>query len=156
MPVDAKAFKDALARFPSGVTVVTVQEGEEVHGITVSAFLSVSLSPPLILVSIDKRARSHDVIPRVGRFAVSILAEGQDPVSNYFAGYKQPDQVVELARPDMGTPVVPDALAWIDCSLHQVVDGGDHTLYIGQVEGVTTRDGAPLIYYRGRYRALTE
>jgi len=156
MPVDAKAFKDALARFPSGVTVVTVQEGEDVHGITVSAFLSVSLSPPLILVSIDKRAKSHDVIPRVGRFAVSILAEGQDPVSNYFAGYKQPDQVVELARPDMGTPVVPDALAWIDCSLHQVVDGGDHTLYSGQVEGVTTRDGAPLIYYRGRYRALTE
>jgi len=156
MPVDAKAFKDALARFPSGVTVVTVQEGEDVHGITVSAFLSVSLSPPLILVSIDKRAKSHDVIPRVGRFAVSILAEGQDPVSNYFAGYKQPDQTVELARPDMGSPVVPDALAWIDCSLHQVVDGGDHTLYIGQVEGVTTRDGAPLIYYRGRYRALTE
>lgn len=156
MPVDAKAFKDALARFPSGVTVVTVEEAGEVHGITVSAFLSVSLSPPLILVSIDKRAKSHDVIPRVGRFAVSVLAEGQDPVSNYFAGYKQPDQVVELARPDMGTPVVPDALAWIDCSLHQVVDGGDHTLYIGQVEGVTTRDGAPLIYYRGRYRALTE
>jgi flavin reductase (DIM6/NTAB) family NADH-FMN oxidoreductase RutF len=156
MPVDAKAFKDALARFPSGVTVVTVEEAGEVHGITVSAFLSVSLSPPLILVSIDKRAKSHDVIPRVGRFAVSVLAEGQDPVSNYFAGYKQPDQVVELARPDMGTPVVPDALAWIDCSLHQVVDGGDHTLYIGQVEGVTTRDGAPLIYYRGRYRALAE
>ena len=156
MSVDAKTFKDALSRFPSGVTVVTAEESGEVHGITVSAFLSVSLDPPLILVSIDKRAKSHDVFGRVGRFAVSVLATGQEAVSNYYAGWRQPGQVVELARPDMSTPVVPDALAWIDCALHQAVDAGDHTLYIGQVEGVTTRDGEPLIYFRGRYRAFAD
>ena len=155
MPVDVNSYKDALSRFASGVTVVTVEEDGEVHGITVSAFISVSLTPPLILVSIEKRAKSHDVLARVGRFAVSVLGAGQEAVSNYYAGWRQPGQVVELARPDMGTPVVADALAWIDCSLHEAVDAGDHTLYLGHVEGLTTRDGEPLIYFRSRYRALS-
>ncbi len=154
MSVDAKAFKDALSRFASGVTVVTVEDGGEVLGITVSAFISVSLAPPLVLVSVDKRAKSHDAFARVGRFAVSVLAAGQDAISNYYAGWKQPGQTVELARPDMGTPVVPDALAWIDCSLHAAVEAGDHTLFIGRVEGLTVRDGDPLLYFRGRYREL--
>ena len=108
MSVDAKAFKDALSRFASGVTVVTVEEGGEVLGITVSAFLSVSLDPPLVLVSIDKRARSHEAFGRVGRYAVSVLAAGQDAISNYYAGWKQPGQTVDLVRPEGGTPVVPD------------------------------------------------
>ncbi len=155
MPVDVNSYKDALSRFASGVTVVTVEEAGEVHGITVSAFISVSLTPPLILVSIDKRAKSHDVLARVGRFAVSVLGAGQEAVSNYYAGWRQPGQVVELARPDMGTPVVADALAWIDCSLHEAVDAGDHTLYLGHVQGLTTRDGEPLIYFQSRYRALS-
>ncbi|MDP2315812.1 MAG: flavin reductase family protein [Pseudomonadota bacterium] len=164
MPVDAKAFKDALSRFASGVTVVTAEDTAgaaagavpEVVGITVSAFISVSIEPPLILVSIDKRAKSNEAIARAGRFAVSVLAAGQEAVSNYYAGWRQPDQVVELARPDMGTPVVAGALAWIDCSVYQAVEAGDHTLYLGRVEGLTTRDGEPLIYFRSRYRALAE
>lgn len=154
MSVDAKAFKDALSRFASGVTVVTVEDGDEVLGITVSAFISVSLEPPLVLVSIDKRARSHEAFARVGRFAVSVLAQGQDAISNYYAGWKQPGQTVDLVRPEGGTPVVPEALAWLQCGLHQAVDAGDHTLYIGRVEGLTVRDGDPLVYFRGRYRAL--
>lgn len=154
MSVDAKAFKDALSRFASGVTVVTVPDGEETLGITVSAFLSVSLDPPLVLVSIDKRARSHDAFVRAGRYAVSVLAAGQDPISNYFAGWKHPDQTVDLARPEGGVPVVPDALAALQCSLDRAVDAGDHTLFLGRVEHVTVRDGDPLLYFRGRYRAV--
>lgn len=154
MSVDAKAFKDALSRFASGVTIVTAESADEVVGITVSAFISVSLEPPLVLVSIDKRAKAHDVLARSDRFAVSVLAAGQEAISNYYAGWKAPGQTVELARPDMAIPVVPDALAWIDCSLHQAVEAGDHTLYIGRVERLTVRDGEPLLWFRSKYRTL--
>lgn len=156
MPVDPKSFKDALSRFASGVTVVTVPDGEEARGITVSAFLSVSLEPPLVLVSIDRKAKSHDAFARAGRYAVSILAAGQDAESNSFAGWKQPGQRVELVRPENGVPVVPGALAWLQCALHQVVEAGDHTLFVGRVEDVTVSDAGPLLYFRGRYRALVE
>lgn len=155
MSVDPKAFKDALSRLASGVTVVTVEEAGEVLGITVSAFISVSLEPPLVLASIDKRAKSHDAFARVERFGVSVLAAGQDALSNYYAGWRQPGQEVELARSERGLAMVPGALAWIECALHAAVDAGDHTLYIGRVEGVTTNDGDPLVYFRGRYRALS-
>lgn len=154
MSVDAQAFKDALSRFASGVTIVTVESADEVVGITVSAFISVSLEPPLVLVSIDKRAKAHDVLARSERFAISVLAAGQEAISNYYAGWKAPGQTVALARPDMATPVVPDALAWIDCSLHQAVEAGDHTLYIGRVERLTVRDGEPLLWFRSKYRTL--
>jgi flavin reductase (DIM6/NTAB) family NADH-FMN oxidoreductase RutF len=156
MPVDAKSFKDALSRFPSGVTVVTVEDADEVLGITVSAFLSVSLDPPLVLVSIDRRARSHDVFARAERFAVSVLGVGQEAVSNFYAGYKQPGQTVDLVRPDGAVPVVPEAVVWLQCALHAAVPAGDHTLYIGRVDGVTVREGEPLLYFRGRYRTFAE
>ena len=155
MPVDPKSYKDALGRFASGVTVVTVEHAGEVVGITVSAFLSVSLDPPLVLVSIDKRARAHAALAAAPGFAVSLLAAGQEGVSNYFAGWKQPGQVVDLARTDRGAAVVPDALAWLECTLHQAVEAGDHTLYLGLVEAITVRDADPLLYFRGKYRAIT-
>ncbi|MES2643150.1 MAG: flavin reductase family protein [Myxococcota bacterium] len=156
MTVDAKDFKDAMSRFASGVTVVTVEHGGEVHGITVSAFISVSLAPPLILVSIDRKAGLHDLIAGAERFTVSMLAADQVDVSNYYAGWRKPEQTVELARTERGSAVVAGALGWIECTQFNAVDGGDHTLFLGRVEAVTTRDGEPLIYFRSRYRALIE
>ena len=97
-----------------------------------------------------------EALARADRFAVSLLAAGQDAVSNYYAGWKQPGQTVELVRPEGGVPVVPDALAWIQCARHEAFDAGDHTLYLGRVEAATVRDGDPLLYFRGRYRALAE
>ena len=152
MSLDAKAFKDALARFASGVTVVTCENGGEVHGITVSAFLSVSLDPMLVLVSIDKRAKAHDLLAQAERFTVNVLAAGQDAISNYYAGWRQPGQVVELTTTDTGAHVVPGALAWIECERHAGLEGGDHTLYLGRVVGLTVHDGDPLLYFRGKYR----
>jgi flavin reductase (DIM6/NTAB) family NADH-FMN oxidoreductase RutF len=153
-PVAPRAFKDALSRFASGVTVVTVEDAGEVLGITVSAFSSVSLDPPLVLVAINGRAPVHAALPRVGRFAVSVLAQGQDAVSNHYAGYRQPGVVPELARSDVGPPVVAGALAWLVCSLHAAVGAGDHTLFIGRVEHLSSNDGEPLVYFKGKYRAL--
>ncbi len=155
MCVDARAFKDAMARFASGVTVVTINDGDGdgVIGITVSAFVSVSLDPPLVLVSIDKRAPAHAAIPRAGRFAVSILAAGQEGVSNHFAS-RRSEAKVELTRPDTTTPVVLGALAWIDCALYSATEAGDHTLYLGLVEGIGSHDGDPLVYWKGGYRRV--
>jgi flavin reductase (DIM6/NTAB) family NADH-FMN oxidoreductase RutF len=154
MSVDPKSFKDALGRFASGVTVVTVEEAGETLGITVSAFISVSLEPPLVLVSIDKRARAHAALAAASRFSVSLLAAGQEPISNFYAGWRQPDQVVELTRSERGAPVVPGAAAWLDCEMFQAVEAGDHTLYLGRVVGVAVHDAEPLVYFRGKYRSL--
>lgn len=153
MPVVTPAdYKQALSRFLSGVTVMSVQVQGELHGMTASAFLSVSLDPPLVLVSVAKSAKMHDLVPAAGRFAVSILSAEQQAFSNRFAGYgdAEPTWVFDETE----TPVLAGSLAWIDCALHAAHDAGDHTLYIGHVQKVVSFEGSPLAYYRGKYRDL--
>lgn len=150
--VEPADFRNALSRFGSGVTVITIPNELEPHGvrgITASAFLSVSLSPPLVLVSIDQKARAHAPFLTAGRYGVSILAAGQEDVSNHFAG-RNPDLTPEFA--DLGGfTVVAGACANLVCRVFERHPAGDHTLFIGEVEAVTTRDLEPLLYYRGRY-----
>lgn len=153
--IDNKTFRQLLGHFASGVTVVTTEDSEGIHGITVSAFLSVSMNPPLILVSIDKRAKMHPRIPAVGRFAVSLLSADQAPYSNHFAGYSPEGLEVRFVRDGAQTPYLDGALAWLDCTLHQTVESGDHTLYIGQIEAGASKDGLPLLYWRGKYGGFT-
>ena len=156
MSVDSKAFRDALGRFGSGVTVVSVNSPEGVRGITVSAFSSVSMEPPTVLVCIGKKSRAHDLVLSAGVFGVSLLAEGQRPLSDRFAG--RPDVVEEPVwrTEGWGTPVLDGALAQLDCVVSQSVDVGDHTVCFGQVVRAESGDGAPLVYWRGRYRALAD
>lgn len=154
MPIDARQFRTVLGHFLSGVTVMTTRTESGVRGMTASAFTSLSLDPPLILVCVAKKAAMHGHLRADGRFAISILGADQAPVSNHFAGYA-PDVTVAL-REDLGeTPVVDGALAWIDCAVHQLVDGGDHTIVIGRVESAGSADGAPLAYWRGKYGTFT-
>lgn len=148
-------YRRAIGRFPTGVAVVTVPDHSAalgVHGITVSSLTSVSLDPLLLLVSIAKKARSHDLVARSGRFALSVLARDQEDVSDYYAGRPvvlEAEPLEEFA----GHLVVSGALSHLACSLHAAIDAGDHTVYIGRVEALRSRDdGAPLVYYRGRYR----
>ena len=152
--IDPRDFKHTLSRFLSGVTVVSVSDGGEVYGMTASAFLSVSLEPPLVLVSVGKLAHMHGHVVRAGRFAISILASGQEGYSNHFAGRPQADLAVPWLSDNFATPVIADALANIDCDLHSAVDAGDHTLFVGLVKKLRYRDGEPLGYYQGRYRDL--
>lgn len=154
MEVSAQNFKQTLGRFASGVTVVTMQEGESVHGITVSAFLSVSLEPPLVLVSIDKRAHSHARLLLAERYGVSILAQGQEHLSNHFAG--RDDSVTPEFEKLAGFPVLQDALAQLVCKTHQIIDVGDHTLFIGYIQELNWRDAMPLAYFQGKYRKFAE
>lgn len=150
MEVTAQNFRQTLGRFASGVTVVTMEEDGHVHGITVSAFLSVSLDPPLVLVSIDKRAQSHARLLAAERYGVSILAQGQERLSNHFAS--RDDSVVPEFDYLAGFPVLKDTLAQLVCKIHQTVDAGDHTLFIGYIQELNWQDSMPLTYFQGKYR----
>jgi len=158
--IDPKDFRRALACFASGVTVVTAPgDGRGPVGITVSAFTSVSLEPPLILVCLDNRTGAIRRFLEPGSpFAVNILADGQEHVSRDFAGPQTYDLHGHASEPGAGgVPLLADAAAVLECATHAVHDGGDHRIVVGRVEGMRCRAGArPLVYFQGAYRTLRE
>jgi flavin reductase (DIM6/NTAB) family NADH-FMN oxidoreductase RutF len=158
MSVDAASFRKALGQFASGVTVVTTRDGAgRPLGLTVSAFCSVSLHPPLVLVSIDHRSDANAGMRESGLFAVSILSEAQEPVSRRFARSDR-DKLEGFAFSEgrQRLPLVPGALAHVQCRVRSFHDEGDHTLWVGEVLAVAVHAGRPLIHQRGEYRRLAE
>lgn len=161
MTVDKETFKDLMSRFPAGVTVVTTDHDGTRHGLTVSALASVSLSPPLVLVCIDREAFSHDLIAESKRFAVSFLGDDQQAISDRFAGFDDADDRFEgyaTSTLATGAPLLDDAIAWLDLSLHEAVPAGDHTVFIGRVEAGEVRDpdARPLVYWGRGYFGLED
>jgi flavin reductase (DIM6/NTAB) family NADH-FMN oxidoreductase RutF len=155
-PIDPLLFRKVMGNFASGVTVVTTAVDGEVHGITVSAFISVSLTPPLVLVSVDKGARIHGLLPQVGRYAVSMLAEDQKPISQHFAGHLQEGLKIAFVWRD-GLPLIENALGHLVCDISATHPAGDHTLYVGQVVYLDYQSNrAPLLFYGGQYRSLDD
>jgi Conserved protein/domain typically associated with flavoprotein oxygenases, DIM6/NTAB family len=154
MTFDSRAFRNALGQFATGVTVITVKGPEGLHGMTANAFTSVSLDPPLVLVCIDKRNRTHALIQEVGRFGVSVLAEDHENVSRHFAGAREIPIDVTFIEEGLGTPVIKESLAWLDCTVWRTYDGGDHTIIVGKVEALDAPGGKPLIFFQGAYRRL--
>ena len=163
MPADPQDFKDALSRFPSGVTVVTLDTEDGPHAMTASAFCSLSLDPPLVLVCVKKGNRTHEKLEGAKGFAVNILHESQQTHSNRFAGWppegEEPwDNVSHSPAPESGAPFLDGAIASLDCTLYGTRDGGDHTIFIGQVENAESfgerDDLAPLLYFAGKYRGV--
>ncbi len=152
--IDQATFRYVLGQFASGVTVVTTATGEVYHGITVSSFCSLSLDPPLVLVCIDKRVRSHDALVQAGVFAVNILAQENEHLSRHFASRSEDKfSNVPYHLGETGTPLLDGVLATLECRLHAQLPGGDHTIFVGEVISTTTRDDTdPLLYYRGGYR----
>jgi flavin reductase (DIM6/NTAB) family NADH-FMN oxidoreductase RutF len=157
MPVEQADFRRAMGHFASAVTVVTasLKDGQPV-GITVTAFSSLSLDPPLVLICIDKRARLHDHLTRDAFFAVNILAEDQEAVSRRFAS-SEPDQFREIGYTDGagGAPLIQDAVAAVECKVVDLLPGGDHTIIVGEVETTKIQEGKPLLYFRGGYASLS-
>jgi flavin reductase (DIM6/NTAB) family NADH-FMN oxidoreductase RutF len=160
MPITPDAFRSALRHFPAGVTIVTIKAGEERHGLTVSAFASVSPEPPLIMVCIDHRHHAHDLLEQEGAtFAVNILRADQRELSDRFAYLKNEDRFAvgawQVAA--TGAPVLADALAWLDCTIYSRQRAGTHTIYVGEVQAsnVPEPDVAPLVYWNRDYRALS-
>jgi flavin reductase (DIM6/NTAB) family NADH-FMN oxidoreductase RutF len=159
MSVSSEDFREALSRFPAGVTIVTVKAGETVHGLTVSAFASVSPDPPLIAVMIDHRHRAYGLLEESGSvFAVSVLGQEHSELSNRFAWVKDDDRFAEgtWVTAVTGAPVLKDALTWLDCTIHDRVTAGSHTIYVGIVQATSSRPpgGAPLVYWNRGYRRL--
>lgn len=163
MTVEATTFKDAMSRFASGVTVVTVHTEAGDHGMTASAFSSLSLSPPLILVCVNKGTTTHARLLASAGFAVSILAAEQVAASNQYAGYgAQPQSDFSAHGTERGAvsgaPLLAGALVWLDCAHHANHEGGDHTIFVGEVRGVTLHGERaacqPLLYAMGQYRSL--
>jgi flavin reductase (DIM6/NTAB) family NADH-FMN oxidoreductase RutF len=156
MTVDARSFRHALGQFASGITVVTTRDAQaRPLGLTVSAFCSVSLHPPLVLVCVDARSGTHKAFAESKVFGVSVLAEGQEAISERFAragGAKFKD--FELITGQSGAALVPGALAHIECTLAAEHAAGDHTIYVGKVLALSVHPGRPLVYHAGAYHPL--
>jgi flavin reductase (DIM6/NTAB) family NADH-FMN oxidoreductase RutF len=158
MPVTQDEFRAALSRFPSGITVVTSRgPAGELYGITVSAFCSVSLDPPLILVCIEKTTASHTAIQGSRSFAVNILPAGAEQLSERFSlpASDKFENVDHRSGVD-GVPVLDEALVALECRLENAFDGGDHTIFVGLVERASIKDGRPLVYFHGSYHDLLD
>lgn len=158
MQVDERTFRKALGCFASGVTVVTSCDADKRPvGVTVSAFSSVSLDPPLVLFCLDKRTSDIDSF-RQGAFAVNILQEDQRQVSIQCASRMDDKwQGIAYDTNAHGVPLIRDSLARLECIVHQVVDGGDHDIIIGRVEALDYQTGGqPLLYFRGAYANISE
>lgn len=157
MAVSPEDFKASLGCRASGVAIVTSRDGERIHGMTVSDFASVSLDPPLVVISASQTSNTLEVI-RAGKcFAVNILSGEQAELSNLFASKEQEDTRFEglsWQEAQTGSPLISGAKVNLDCILVAMHDAGDHVLCIGRVEHVEIRDVEPLVYYQGRYRDL--
>ncbi len=152
-------FRKAMGCFATGVTIITIDQEGEVHGMTANAFTAVSLDPVLILVCVDQRARTHAHLHARKRFGVNVLSSAQQAISEYYARSSETHQHAEDAgarfdRTAHGTPALQGALAYLECRLHSTQAAGDHTIFIAEGEEVKVRDGDPLIYFRSRYRDI--
>jgi flavin reductase (DIM6/NTAB) family NADH-FMN oxidoreductase RutF len=154
--VDQDSFRQAAGQFAGGIVVVTTSAG---HAMTVSAFTSVSLEPPLVLFGAEKVARFHDAVLAAGSWAVSVLAEDAEKIARWLATGGRPlDGVAHHPGPVTGAPLLDGALATLECRTTAVHDGGDHSIVVGQVVAVSasaSSSGAgPLVHYAGAYRRL--
>ena len=160
VPIDAATFKAILSRWASGVTVVTCRHDGSVHGMTASAFCSVSLEPPLVLVCVARHNRTHEYIGAQGTFGIHILGADMEEISDRCAGFRGPDghclNDVPIRSAATGAPILADALAWMDCSLWRAYDGGDHTIFVGEIQAGGVGDGSPLLWFRRGYRQVND
>jgi len=157
MAIEQEDFRNALSRFASGVTVVSTKDAAgKLHGITVSAFCSVSLDPPMVLICIEKSTVSHYAFEESGVFVVNILSDSQADASERFAApFEDKFEDVEFHPGIEGIPILKDALANLECRLKFSYHGGDHSIFVGQVENVTLNAGDPLLYFRGGYGTIS-
>lgn len=156
MAVTSEEFRAALSRFPSGVTVVTTRDDMgRFFGITVSAFCSVSLDPPRVLICVEKTTGSHAALSASRAFVVNILSETQRDLSERFASQIDDKfESVEMAEGLDRIPVLSGCIATLECRVTGAYDGGDHSIFVGEVERTAVNDGDPIVYFRGDYRSL--
>lgn len=160
--VDARLYRDAIGLFATGVTIIAVDDGRVQRGMTANAVTSVSLNPVLLLVCVAKSARSHEALALAGVFGVSVLADDQREISDYFARSSVESETPMGGWPyrtaSTGAPLLEGALAWFDCRVTDWLPGGDHSIVVGEVVDLAIErpDAQPLLFHAGAYRRLGE
>ena len=161
--VGSDDFRRVLSHFTTGVTVVTTCDADgRPTGLTASAFASVSLDPPLVLVCVDHATRTHAHLHAKKRFGINVLREDQRTISEYYARAERDHEHAEAEagarfdRTGQGTPMLHGSLAFLECRLNSAEVAGDHTIFIAEVEDVVVREGEPLLFFRGKYRKVGE
>jgi 3-hydroxy-9,10-secoandrosta-1,3,5(10)-triene-9,17-dione monooxygenase reductase component len=151
-PIDTALYRLVMGSFLTGVTVITAVDDGTPVGLAASSFTSVSMHPPLVLFCAGSHSSSWPRIQRSGTFGVNILADEQQHVSKQMSS-KVPDKFADVPwRTEVsGSPILDEALAWIDCSIESEHVAGDHIIVVGRVLALGARDGAPLAYFRGHY-----
>jgi flavin reductase (DIM6/NTAB) family NADH-FMN oxidoreductase RutF len=158
--VTAAQFREALAHFATGVSVVTAAAPDGPHGVTVNAFASLSIDPPLVLICIERNRYSHAVLESSGAFAVNILAAGQEPLSRFFSSNNRPEGPRAFEgiphRPGRcSLPLLEGCLAYLECRITARYPGGDHTIFVAEVASAEVHPGRkPLVYYDRAYHTL--
>ncbi len=151
--MDNRFFRDAMGKFATGITIVTTEYNGEIMGMTVNAFMSVSLDPKLIAISIDEKARMYDKLQETKNFGLSILTEDQKDLSMIFAKQKHSDRDISYLRQD-NIPVIKDSIATLSCRVRETADAGDHKIFIAEVTDVKMNGGDPVLFYSGQYHTL--
>ena len=156
MPVSQDDFRQVLGRFATGVTIITLKSGREIHGLTVNSFASVSLDPPLILICIQKNVSSHTFFSDGAGFVVNILSRDQQEWSNRFANSElsgpERFQGVDYRETDSGIPILDGNLGHLECKVANRIQAGDHTIFIGEViHAETASANPPLLFYESQY-----
>lgn len=158
--MDKNFFRQVMGHFATGVTIVSAPTPEGAHGLTVNAFSSVSLDPPIVLVCIEHDRYSHQLIRQAGCFAVNVLNEKQRHWAERFSGLHAEEarfEGIRYRREATGAPVFEEALAYLDCHVVAAHPAGDHTIFVGRVETAGLGPaGRPLLFYGGRYLPLIE
>lgn len=158
MAITKDEFRSFMGTFAAGVTVVTTQDADGKHwGLTATAFSSLSLDPPLCLVCINHNAGSYETFKKSGKYAVNVLSDQQEELSNRFASKRDDkfDGIPWESGAVTGCPVLADTLASIECTVHEILPGGDHDIFIGAIQNVKIGQGKPLVYWGGAYGDVT-
>lgn len=158
-PLDPVGFRDILGQYASGVTIITGADGAGPIGFTCQSFFSVSLEPPLVSFSVMRTSTTYPLIRATGRFAVNVLSQCQQPVSNQFARRGTDKWAgIDWAPTQAGNPVIAETAMWLDCELWAEYEAGDHYIVVGKVNEMGSREflaNDPLLFFRGRYRQLS-
>lgn len=151
--MDNRKFRDAMGKFATGITIVTTQYNGEIHGMTVNSFMSISLDPKLIAISIDEQASMYEILQASDTFGISVLKDSQEDLSKIFARQIKKDRAINYIIQD-GVPVIDDTLAMISCQVEEKVKAGDHVIIIARVTDLTINEGDPVLFYGGNYRKI--
>lgn len=158
MAIESQEFRRVLGHFATGVTIVTTRYAGQWFGFTANAFASISLNPPLVMISVGLSNTSFAAIEGSGIFGVNILGTEQEDLARIFAtnGPDKYERIATIAHHTAitGAPILDAALGWLDCRIVASYPGGDHQIFLGEVQALDARDGQPLLYYRGQYRRL--